>query len=483
MSIKYLPDRKLPDKAIDLIDEASSKVKMSSTSKPIELDKLEKEILSIKIKLEALKNEESKDSPKLLELEKEIANKQEILSLKLNKWMEEKNNILKVKELKEKLETLKSEADKKERDSDFQEVARLRYWEIPKIQNELNDLNEKLEKIKNEGDSYLKDKVDIEEIADIISKWSWVPVGKLVESDKEKYIKLNERLKHKVIGQEKALDSISEAIQRNKAGLNDETKPIWSFLFLWPTGVWKTETAKALAEELFNDRNAFIRIDMSEYGEAHTVSRLIGSPPGYVWHDEGGQLTELVRRKPYSVILFDEIEKAHREVFNVFLQILDEWRLTDWKWRTINFKNTIIIMTSNLASQIISDDSVKDVDKEVKIFNELKLFFKPELLNRIDDIVIYNKLTKKELINIVDLLLNDIKAILLKKNIQIEFSKELKTYLMEQGFNEEFWARPLKRFITKFILNNLSLKILSWELKEQDSVKASVKDGKLIIEK
>lgn len=331
LSVKYIADRKLPDKAIDLIDEAAASVKMSSTSKPIELDKLEKEIRSLEIQKEALKTETLQDPKIMSELEKSLADKQEEFRTKLSKWQREKDLIISVKTHKEKIESLKNEALELERDADYAGVARIRYGEIPVLEKTIDSVEQELAGIQQKGESFLREKVDIEDIAQIIAKWTRIPVGKLVEGEGEKYLHLFERLQTHVVGQDNALKLVSEAIGRNKAGLSDPEKPIGSFLFLGPTGVGKIETAKALAEELFNDSHSMIRIDMSEYGEAHTVARLIGSPPGYIGHEEGGQLTEAVRRKPYSVILFDEIEKAHTDVFNVFLQILDDGRLTDGK--------------------------------------------------------------------------------------------------------------------------------------------------------
>lgn len=502
-SSKYIADRKLPDKAIDLIDEASASVKMSSTSKPVELDTLEKEIRFLEIEKEAIKNEKSWDKLRLEEIEKELANKQENLRTKVSKWQKEKDLIAKIKENKEKIEKLKLEAEDFERNFDYQAVARIRYNDIPALEKENIEIESDIEENKKKWETYLKDRVDIEDIASIVSKWTGIPVGKLVEQEKEKYLQLFERLNKKVIGQNEALKLVSEAIIRNKAWLSDEKKPIGSFLFLGPTWVGKTETAKALAEEIFNDKNAFIRIDMSEYMESHTVSRLIGSPPGYIGHEEWWQLTELVRRKPYSVILFDEIEKASRDVFNVFLQILDDGRLTDGKWRTISFKNTIIIMTSNIGSQEFAweggqiwfdvesewEDTkkpkiVRDFPKiKERVISHLNKFFKPEFINRIDDIIVFNALDKETLDWIVDSLLQELVDILKQKHIKISFTKNLKDYLIKVWFDPIYWARPLKRAITKYVINELSSKLLSWEILEGSEIELDVEWEKLVVNK
>lgn len=480
LSVKYIADRKLPDKAIDLIDEAAASVKMSSTSKPIELDKLEKEIRSMEIEREAVKAEKIQDQKIMNELEKALAGKQEEFRTKLSKWQREKDLIISVKTNKEKIESLKNEALELERDADYAGVARIRYGEIPVLEKTIDSVERELGEIQKKGESFLREKVDIEDIAQIIAKWTRIPVGKLVEGEGEKYLHLFERLSSHVVGQDNALCLVSEAIQRNKAGLSDPEKPIGSFLFLGPTGVGKTETAKALAEELFNDPHAMIRIDMSEYGEAHTVARLIGSPPGYIGHEEGGQLTEAVRRKPYSVILFDEIEKAHTDVFNVFLQILDDGRLTDGKGRTVSFKNTIIIMTSNVGSRLIETTSdEKELTKS--IMGELKNHFRPEFLNRIDDIVVYNPLSESVLGGIVDILLQDVTNLLAEKHIMVTYDASLKKELITTGYDREFGARPLKRAITRMVINPLSTKILSGELTEGMDVKLRMKDGGLII--
>ncbi len=451
LSTKFIPDRQLPDKAIDLMDEALSSVKMSSISKPMKVEILEKELRTLEIELEAKKTEKS-DKEQIKKIEKNIASKKEQLTTLSSVWQKEKDLIDELKTLRENIEKLKIQADNFEREWNFWEVARVRYWEIPESEKKIEKVSNNLSDLHKNWQSFLRDKVSEEDIAIIISKWTGIPATKLLETEKEKLLKLEEKMKEKVIWQNKAITSVSNAIRRARAWLNEEWKPLWSFLFLWPTWVGKTETAKALTEIMFNDKNAFIRIDMSEYMEKHAVSRLIWSPPGYVWHEEGGQLTEAVRRKPYSVILFDEIEKAHPDVFNTLLQVLDDWRLTDSKWRTVDFKNTIIIMTSN-----IKDDNLKN-------------FFRPEFLNRIDDIVKFNNLDEKVIIWIIDILLNDVSKLLKAKWIKATFSEKLKKYISKTGYDPDFGARPLKRAITNTISNNLSVKLLNWEIKSPDSI-------------
>lgn len=485
LSIKYITDRKLPDKAIDLIDEALSSVKLKTISKPVELDILEKKIRNLEIELEAKKVEWNKKD-NLEKLSHEIASKkEEYKSLEIS-WKKEKDLIVASKQLREKIEELKNKAKTFEREANYSEVAKINYGEIPTLEKEISEIDTKLEEIKNSWKSYLRDKVTEEDIAEIISKWTGVPVSKLVQTEKDKILHLEEYLKKSVVWQDKAIFSVANAIKRAKAWLNDEHKPLWSFLFLWPTWVGKTETAKALALNLFDSKDAFIRIDMSEYMEKFSVQRLIGAPPGYVWYEEWWQLTEAVRRKPYSVILFDEVEKAHPDVFNVLLQVLDDGRLTDSKWRTVNFKNTIIILTSNIwskkiASLIEEKKSGEEINKEM--LWELKNYFRPEFLNRIDDIVVYNPINHEMILEIVDILLQDVSKILEAKNIKIDFSKDLKEYLIKVWFDSEFWARPMKRAITNIVLNELSNFILKDELKSWDEVILNIKNDKLVLKK
>ncbi len=486
LSIKYIPDRKLPDKAIDLIDEAMASVKLKTISKPVDLDILEKKIRNLEIELEA-KNQEKNTSKEVLEkLKHEIASKkEEYKSLELS-WKKEKDYIIKSKSIREQIDLLKEKAKSYEREANYSEVAKINYAEIPSLEKEIQEIDEKLEKIKDSWKSYLKDYVSWEDIAEIVSKWTQIPVTKLVESEKEKLLNLEETLKKIVIWQDKALESISNAIRRSRAWLQSWSRPIWSFLFLWPTWVGKTETAKALAYTLFNSRDAFIRIDMSEYMEKFSVQRLIWAPPGYVGYEEWWQLTEAVRRKPFSVILFDEVEKAHGDIFNTLLQVLDDWRLTDSKGKTIDFKNTIIILTSNIWSHKIQemlekDKSYDEINKEV--FNELKNHFRPEFINRIDDIIVFKSLDKHMLTKIVDLQLSDISKLLEERQIKVSFDKKLKDYLMEIGYDREFWARPMRRTITNVVLNELSNFILRWEVDSWDKIELSIDKWKLKVSK
>ncbi|NDK07691.1 AAA domain-containing protein [Candidatus Gracilibacteria bacterium] len=490
LSVKYIPDRKLPDKAIDLIDEALSSVKLKTISKPVDLDILDKKIRSLEIELEAKKAEINpgvKGTPGLERLEKlkqEIASKKEEYTRLESTWRKEKDLINSSKEIREKIDALRQKSKDYEREANFAEVAKINYGEIPALEKQILEIDNKLLEIKDTGKSYLRDKVEVEDIAEIVSKWTGIPVTKLVETEKEKLLVLEEILKLSVIGQDKAITSIANAIRRSRTGLSEAGKPIGSFLFLGPTGVGKTETAKALALNLFNSRDAFIRIDMSEYMEKFSVQRLIGAPPGYVGYEEGGQLTEAVRRKPFSVILFDEIEKAHPDVFNTLLQILDDGRLTDSKGKTVDFKNTIIILTSNIGSQKIQEmlEKNKTYDEINKaVMGELKNYFRPEFINRIDDIIVYNSLSKEMLEKIVDLLLVNVSKILSEKNIEVSFDKKLKDYLILVGFDKEFGARPMKRAITNIVLNELSNYLLKEEIKDGDKVKLTIENDKLKI--
>lgn len=477
LSIKFISDRKLPDKAIDLIDEALSSVKLKTISKPVELDILDKEIRTLQIELEAKKQDKETKKELLDKISSGLASKQEQARTIENSWKKEKDAINKMKNLREEIDSLNNEASRFERDANFSEVARIRYGEIPKKEKEIDDATKFLGEIQASWKSFLKDKVTEEDIAEIISKWTSIPASKLLETEKEKLLNLESILKEKVVGQDKAIVSVANAIRRARAWLNEENKPLWSFLFLWPTWVGKTETAKALAETLFNDKHNFIRIDMSEYMEKHSVSRLIWAPPGYIWHDEWWQLTEAVRRKPYSVILFDEVEKAHSDVFNVLLQVLDDGRLTDSKWRTVNFKNTIIILTSNIWSQKIQEMTKEWKDSNFmleNLQNDLKLHFRPEFLNRIDDIIVFNPLNEEVILSIIDILLKDVAKILLQKDIKIKFSENLKKYLSEVWYDIEFGARPMKRAITNIIMNNLSTKLISEEIKSGDDIKIDI---------
>ncbi|MDB9755125.1 ATP-dependent chaperone ClpB [Winogradskyella sp.] len=464
LSQRYITNRFLPDKAIDLMDEAASKLRMEINSKPEELDVLDRKIMQLEIEHEAIKRE--KDETKLKGLKADLANLKEERNELNAKWMSEKEVVDNVQNIKEEIENFKIEAERAERDGDYGKVAEIRYGKI-------KDAIEKLEKYQKElanqqGTSLIKEEVTYEDIADIVAKWTGIPVTKMLQSDREKLLKLEDELHKRVVGQEEAIEAVSDAVRRSRAGLQNPQKPIGTFLFLGTTGVGKTELAKALAEYLFDDENALTRIDMSEYQERHAVSRLVGAPPGYVGYDEGGQLTEAVRRKPYSVVLLDEIEKAHPDTFNILLQVLDEGRLTDNKGRVADFKNTIIIMTSNMGSHIIQErfEATKDIPSaieaaKVDVLALLKQSVRPEFLNRIDDTIMFTPLSKKNIIDIVGLQLKSITKMIAKQGITFDATAEAKSYLADKGYNPEYGARPVKRVIQKEVLNKLSKEILS----------------------
>lgn len=488
LSARYINDRFLPDKAVDLVDEATSALRMQIDSCPEELDKYRRDIKRLEIAKAGLAKEK-KSSAKLRSLNQqlsEIREKSDQLELH---WANEKKIIGNIRNFKKQIDELKSRADIVERRGDnLTEVAEIRYAKIPGLEKEVKKNEEALAKIQKEGQRILKEEVDAEDIAAVVSRWTGIPILKMMESDLKKLVKTEDTLSKRVIGQEQAIKHIANALRRSKAGINDEKRPIGSFLFVGPTGVGKTELAKALAEFMFNDENALVHIDMSEFMEKHSVAKLIGSPPGYVGHEEGGQLTEKIRRRPYCVILFDEIEKAHPEVFNMLLQILDEGRLTDSKGRTANFKNTIIIMTSNLGNQVIKEFSIgfadheniikanDDREKEMKerIDRILKDHFKLEFLNRIDEIVIFKNLTKEALSKIVDLELSKIQIRLKNKDITIKIALQVKKMLAEKGFDITFGARPLKRIIQTMILDELALEIIEGKIKEGDKVEINL---------
>lgn len=485
LAIKYISDRKLPDKAIDLMDEAMSSVKLNSISKPVELDKIEKEIRNLKIEFEAKKSEKISES-ELKNLEEKIFQMQKKSEEIEKSWKFEKDILTEIKQNREKIDSLKSKAIFFEREWNLWEVARIRYGEIPELEKNISANEAKMKELEKSGKNFLKNKVDKNDIAAIIAKWTWIPVSKLIESEKQKLLNLENILSQEVIWQKEAIDAISNAIRRARAWLSDESKPIWSFLFLWPTWVGKTQTAKALAKALFDDEKNMIRIDMSEYMEKHSVSRLVWAPPWYIWYEEGWQLTEAVRRKPYSVILFDEVEKAHKDVFNILLQVLDDGRLTDGKWRIVNFKNTIIILTSNIWSYKIQEmtNQWKSYDEIFEALqDDLKVHFRPEFLNRLDDVILFHPLWKEIILWIVDNLLAELKNKLKEKNISISFWEKIKDFLINVWYDKDFGARPLKRAITKHILNNVSSKIISWEIKEWDTFELDIDDNKNIIVK
>ncbi|WP_273403864.1 ATP-dependent Clp protease ATP-binding subunit [Campylobacter avium] len=481
LSKRYISDRFLPDKAIDLIDEAAAELKMQIESEPSSLRKVRKEIETLEVENEALKMEDKeKNEKRLNEIAKELSDLKE-KQVNLNaKFESEKAVFNEINSKKKDIDSLKNEANLAKSKGEFQKVAEIEYGQIPSIEKDLKELEDKWENMSKEG-VLLKNQVDEDLVASILSKWTGISVQKMLTSEKQKFLEVEKHLKESVVGQEKAISALARAIKRNKAGLNDEKKPIGSFLFLGPTGVGKTQSAKALAKFLFDDEKALIRFDMSEFMEKHSVSRLLGAPPGYVGHEEGGELTEAVRRKPYSVLLFDEVEKAHKDVFNVLLGILDDGRATDSKGVTVDFKNTIIILTSNIASNAIMN--LKGKEQEEAIKNELKNFFKPEFLNRLDDIITFNPLGKDEAYEIVKLLFKDLQKSLENKGIKAELSEDAALLIANEGFDVDFGARPLKRAIYDMIEDKLSDMILADELKLDDEIVIDAKDKEIIIKK
>ena len=476
LSDRYITDRRLPDKAIDLIDEAAARLRTEIDSKPAILDDIDRQIMQLEIERQALQKEDEKAASERLEkLQKDLADLKEKQHELQSRLQIEKEAIARLREIKEKIESINQEIDRAERDADLEKAARLRYGELPSLQNQLREAEEKLQEIQKDG-SLLKEEVDAEEIAEVVSKWTGIPVSKLMEGEMEKLLHLEEHLHKRVVGQDEAVRVVANAVRRSRAGLQDPNRPIGSFIFLGPTGVGKTELARALAEYLFNDERAMIRIDMSEYQEKHTVSRLIGAPPGYVGHEEGGQLTEAVRRRPYSVVLFDEIEKAHYEVFNVLLQILDDGRLTDGKGRTVDFRNTVIIMTSNLGAELWQQD-IDRISRE-EISRVLKQHFRPEFINRIDEIVVFHKLDKSMLEKIVDIQLERVNQLIAEKGYKLEITPEAVAYIAEIGYDPEYGARPLKRAIQRELQDPLAIKILAGEFKPGTTILVSkTKDG------
>ena len=489
LSQRYITERHLPDKAIDLIDEAASKLRMEINSKPEELDELDRRIMQLEIEREAIKREN--DTKKLEVLGKELATLEEQRNAFNAKWQAEKDIVDGVQKTKEMIENLKLEADQAERSGDYGKVAEIRYGRIKDAEIQLEEAKKKLIELQANS-KLIKEEVDAQEIADVVSKWTGIPVSKMVESEVSKLLRLEDELGKRVVGQEEAIEALSDAVRRSRAGLQDMRRPIGSFIFLGPTGVGKTELAKALADFLFNDENAMTRIDMSEYQEKHSVSRLVGAPPGYVGYDEGGQLTEAVRRRPYSIVLLDEIEKAHPDVFNILLQVLDDGRLTDNKGRTVNFKNTIIIMTSNMGSHLIQEsfEGVKEENlheamekAKFKVLELLRQTIRPEFLNRIDETIIFTPLNKRYVKQIVQLQLNQLSKMLLDKGIKIHMTEEAKVHLVEAGYDPHFGARPVKRVIQKQVLNELSKALLSGTLDTSQTVVMDIFDGKIVFRK
>lgn len=481
LSHRYISDRFLPDKAIDLIDEAASKLRMEIDSMPSELDEIERRIRQLEIEREAVRKEKDDASKERLEkIEKELSDLQEEKGRLKAQWQAEKEAIQKIREFKGMIETARGESEKAEREGDLARAAELRYGRLIELGKQLEAENKKLHGLQRDI-KMLKEEVDEEDIAEVVSKWTGIPVSKMLEGEIEKLVRMEEKLKERVVGQDEAISTISNAVRRAKAGIQDPNRPLGSFIFMGPTGVGKTELARTLAEFLFDDEQAMISIDMSEYMEKHAVSRLIGAPPGYVGFEEGGQLTEAVRRKPYSVILFDEIEKAHNDVFNILLQVLDEGRLTDGKGKTVDFKNCVVIMTSNIGSQHIQELGGRDeAEMRNMVTVALKAEFRPEFLNRIDDIIIFHSLGVDELKAIVEIQIKRLRARLMERQIDIILTEKARAYLAKEGYDPVFGARPLKRIIQRDILNPLAMKILKGEFKDGDLIEIDEREMNLL---
>jgi ATP-dependent Clp protease ATP-binding subunit ClpB len=483
LSHRYITDRFLPDKAIDLIDEATSRLRIEIDSMPAEIDDIQRKITQLEIEREALKKEKDRASKDRLEkIEKELSELKSQTEAMIDHWTKEKEVISRIRGIKERMETTRSEAQIAERQGDLSRAAELRYGTLIELEQGLEEENRKLGELQS-NKKMLKEEVDSDDIAEVISKWTTIPISKLMEGEKEKLLKMEERLEQRVVGQEKGIIAVANAVRRARSGLQDPDRPIGSFIFMGPTGVGKTELARALAEFLFDDEQYMIRVDMSEYMERHSVARLIGAPPGYVGYDEGGYLTEAVRRHPYSVVLFDEIEKAHPDVFNVLLQILDDGRMTDGKGRTVDFKNTVLIMTSNVGSQWIQDLTGKDdAEMEKRVLDALRGTFRPEFLNRIDEIIIFNSLGPEEIKKIVGIQMNYLRKRLENNKITLELTEKAKEFLANTGFDPVYGARPLKRTIQHLVQDPLAMKILEGSIQEGNRIKMDVKDGEVIFQ-
>jgi len=483
MSNRYISDRFLPDKAIDLIDEAGSRLRMEIDSKPQELDRVDRQIMQLEIEREALKKERDKGSKdRLKKLEKELADLQEESRALTARWQQEKSAIQDMRDTKEQIEQVRHQIEEAQRAYDYRRASELQYGDQTRLEKQLADQEEQLGAL-HTGQQLLKEEVDSQDVAAVVSVWTGIPVSKLLEGEIEKLLRMEDRLHQRVVGQDDAVRVVSNAVRRSRAGLQDPNRPIGSFIFLGPTGVGKTELARALAEFLFDDEGAMVRIDMSEYQERHTVSRLIGAPPGYVGYEQGGQLTEAVRRRPYSVLLFDEIEKAHPEVFNTLLQLLDEGRLTDGHGRTVDFKHTVVIMTSNAGTEFLNGRQI-DADEQAQemVMATLRQHFRPEFLNRIDEIVIFHGLTKEHLKQIVDIQARHLKRLLAERQVEIELTEAAKVYLAEEGYDPAYGARPLKRVIQRQVQDPLALRLLQGDLSDGDLVRVDAWDGKIVFE-
>ncbi|HKY62012.1 MAG TPA: ATP-dependent chaperone ClpB [bacterium] len=475
LSHRYITDRFLPDKAIDLIDEAASRLRMEIDSMPTEIDEIERRIMQLQIEEQALKKEKDPASKERLEkLQEDLAELREKSQTLKAHWKNEKEAIGRIRQTKEKIEQVRIETEKAERAGDLNRAAELKYGQLPGLEKELTALNQKLAELQKDR-KMLKEEVDAEDVAEVVAKWTGIPVSKMMEGEIDKLLRMEDRLRERVVGQDEALSKVANAVRRARAGLQDPNRPIGSFFFLGPTGVGKTETARALAEFLFDDEHAMIRIDMSEYMEKHSVSRLIGAPPGYVGYEEGGQLTEAVRRRPYSVLLFDEVEKAHPDVFNVLLQILDDGRATDGQGRTVDFKNTVLIMTSNIGSQYITElKGQSEEEMERRVMEALRGHFRPEFLNRIDEIVIFHSLKEQQIERIVNIQLKRLDQLLADRKIKLELSEPARKFIAEHGYDPVYGARPLKRAIQKYLQDPLAMKLLAGEFGEGDNIVADV---------
>ena len=474
LSHRYITDRFLPDKAIDLVDEAASKLRMEIDSMPAELDEINRRVMQLEIEREALRKEKDKSSRERLDkLEKELADLKEQHTTLMARWQQEKEAIQRQRKLKEELEQLRLDIDRTQRAGDYGKASELQYGRLPELERMMRTEEERVASAARQGQTMLKEEVDEEDIADVVSKWTHIPVSRLMEGEIQKLIHMEERLHHRVVGQDEAIRAVANAIRRARAGLQDPNRPLGSFVFLGPTGVGKTELARALAEFLFDDEHAMIRIDMSEYQEKHTVSRLIGAPPGYVGYEEAGQLTEAVRRRPYAVVLFDEVEKAHPEVLNVMLQLLDDGRLTDGKGRTIDFKNTVVIMTSNLGSAFLADLSEGRIDEGVRrqVMDALRAHFRPEFINRVDEIIIFHPLSREQMKTIIDIQVKGLLRRLEERKVFVSLTDTAKEWLVREGYDPAYGARPLKRAIQRHILDPLAMRVLEGEFREGDHVR------------
>ena len=482
LSERYITDRFLPDKAVDLIDEAASRLKIELDSMPTEIDQIERQVMQLEMERQALAKEtDAASADRLEKVEAEMADLKEESSGLMARWRNEKEVIDAVREVQERLDSLRTEIEQAQRIGDLTRASEITYGQIPDAESDLEAAKERLDELQGEA-GILKEEVTEEDIARVVATWTGIPVSRLQEGERAKLVQMEKRLGERVIGQREAIEAVSNAVRRARAGLQDENRPIGSFLFLGPTGVGKTELSKSVAEFLFDDENAMVRLDMSEYMEKHSVARLIGAPPGYVGYEEGGQLSEHVRRKPYSVVLFDEVEKAHADVFNVLLQVLDDGRITDGQGRTVDFRNTVLIMTSNIGSQFILDESNTE-QREAKVTEALRGHFRPEFLNRVDETVIFDRLDRAELTTIVDIQLDRVRKRLAKQGLGLALSDEAKELIGNQGYDPVYGARPLKRAIQKFLLDELSLQVLEGIFVAGDVIQAEVKEGKLVFQK